>query len=178
MKRTLTGTALKAKQTRDEYKRRGWTARDISVRTSLFAGGSSISVEIKNPSIPLDVATEIANENESIRRCEFSGDILSGGNTYVSVGYSWACEQKMAERWVGRVEDAMIAHAELGDEGRTRLLRITDHCMIGRASNGFGFQIWSTPHPDQPGRAGMHFSEAQAGAFEVAMAEQRANAAA
>ena len=42
----MTTTREAAVQIRADLKKRGWTSRDVSVRTSQFAGGSSIDVEI------------------------------------------------------------------------------------------------------------------------------------
>jgi superfamily II DNA/RNA helicase len=44
--RNMTTTREAAVQIRADLKKRGWTSRDVSVRTSQFAGGSSIDVEI------------------------------------------------------------------------------------------------------------------------------------
>lgn len=72
---------------RAELKRHGWGARHISVRSEEYSLGSSITVTIKAAGIPLATVREIALRAEHVRRCEVTGDILGGGNRYVSVSF-------------------------------------------------------------------------------------------
>lgn len=79
-------TKEKAAAIRAEYKKRGWNSRKISVRTEYFSLGSAINIEIKAPGIPTEEVEKIAKGiGESIARCHLTHEILSGGNTYVSV---------------------------------------------------------------------------------------------
>ena len=100
-------TKEQAAAIRAEYKRKyGWTARDISVRIDLYSMGSSIDVRIKNPSVNFEVAKQIAKGAESISRCEISGEILSGGNRYVSVSYSHEAADVIKARYADVLNDA------------------------------------------------------------------------
>jgi hypothetical protein len=75
-----------AKAIREELRRaHGWGPRQVSVRSD----SGSVRVEIKAPGVPLRTVQAIAKQHEDIRRCEASGEILLGGNTYVSVTLSW-----------------------------------------------------------------------------------------
>lgn len=62
----------------------GLNARAVSVRTS----HSTIRVRIHDPKASLDAVREIAKRVESIDRCEATGEILLGGNTYTDVAFS------------------------------------------------------------------------------------------
>ncbi len=57
-----------------------------SVRSEQYSGGSSIHVRVKKGSV--QEAKAIAQKCEKISRCKASGEILSGGNRYVSVSAS------------------------------------------------------------------------------------------
>lgn len=71
----------------------GWTSRQVSVVADLYSMGSSIRIRIKDPSVHLATVKAVATPHESVRYCEVSGEILSGGNRFVDVSYSHeACE--------------------------------------------------------------------------------------
>jgi len=55
--------------------------RDLSVRYD-----GSYRVDVKKV-VPLSKVEAVANKQESYSRCEASGEILSGGNTFVFVNY-------------------------------------------------------------------------------------------
>jgi|DEB19_MinimDraft_2_1074335.scaffolds.fasta_scaffold00279_16 hypothetical protein len=57
-----------------------------SVRSEQYSGGSSIHVRVKKGSV--QEAKAIAQKCEKISRCKASGEILNGGNRYVSVSAS------------------------------------------------------------------------------------------
>lgn len=80
-------TAEKAQKIRDACKARGWNRRAVSVRVT---PGGSLRVEVLSASVPLSVVRTIAKEQEHVRYCEASGEILSGGNTFVDASYSTA----------------------------------------------------------------------------------------
>jgi hypothetical protein len=69
--------------------------------------GSSIHVEIKHPEVCETEAKRIAEGHKSVRRCEITGDILSGGNRYVSVSYSSECEAALAAPYLEALTEAV-----------------------------------------------------------------------
>lgn len=76
MKRELTGIAFKAKQLRDDLKAafpgtKFWVTSKGSINVSWIDGPTTRAVEA------------IADQYENVSRCEYSGEILSGGNTFV-----------------------------------------------------------------------------------------------
>ena len=81
-------TKERAKAIRAALKAKGWSSKKISVRTHSYSLGASIYVTIKDASIPLKTVEKIAKDQQEIRRCQYSGEILGGGNTYVTVSYS------------------------------------------------------------------------------------------
>jgi len=74
-----------AAEIRKQLKAHGWAGRQVSVR----CGGSSVTVTIKDPRVPMSVVEPIARSCERISRCEMTGEILSGGNIYISVSYDY-----------------------------------------------------------------------------------------
>jgi len=72
------------KRIKDEL---GLNCRKVSVRGRPCTYSWAIDVVIKVPTAKSPIEA-IAKGAESIDRCEYSGEILSGGNTYVSVDYA------------------------------------------------------------------------------------------
>lgn len=107
-----TARATKAAEIRKLYKAKGWTSRQISVRSAPCTYSSSIDITIKDPTIPMGPVKKIAAEFESIRRCEASGEILGGGNTFVSVEYSREAREQMAAKFVEKIKAAVPAEGE------------------------------------------------------------------
>lgn len=79
-----------AQNVRDELKKRGINSRRVSVRSDY----NSLDIRIKDLSVCADMVSEIAHKHEKIDYCPVSQEILSGGNFFVSVQYSWEAEKK------------------------------------------------------------------------------------
>lgn len=117
----------------------GVTSRQVSVKANHFSMGSSVTVTVKDHTVDFEKVEEIANRSERIRRCEMTGDILGGGNTYIHVGFSREAEEALAEPFLVAVEAAVV---EAGEAGENSLVEIegTD-LLLGKA----GFQtvnVW------------------------------------
>lgn len=83
MTRTILTETEIAKAIRKELKEKlGYTSRQVSVRCS---NGNAIRVEIKDKTIERKAIEDIAYPYEAVDRCEVTGEILAGGNTYVFV---------------------------------------------------------------------------------------------
>lgn len=116
----------------------GWTSRQVSVKARSYSMGSSIDVRIKDASVPIAVVKEIAQKAERIDR-DPSGEILSGGNRFVSVSYDSDVLQAMGERWSPAVE---AAAGQLADGDDHSLIAITGTAMyVGRSSRGM-WALW------------------------------------
>lgn len=158
-------TTEEAREIRAAYKRRGWSSRMISVRTDYFSMGSAIHVTIKSPGIDESEAERIAKGAERISRCEITGEILSGGNTYVSVNHSEECREILARRHTDALEKAIKTLVRIGD--RNRLEQIAgagDACVgleNGRARLWIGSRMAMEFYPGNE-------SGIQSGAFHLA----------
>jgi hypothetical protein len=76
-----------AQKIRNDLRAAGYALRAFSIRSSKTG---SVTVEIKDASIAKGEITQIACQHEQIRRDEATGEILQGGNTFVSVRYAHA----------------------------------------------------------------------------------------
>jgi hypothetical protein len=130
-------------------KAHGWSSRQVSVRSEYFSMGSSIDVIVKDPAIPLPAVKEVAEGAESIRRCEVSGEILSGGNRYVSVRYSHEAQQTIGARYLEAVQKAVDAVTP----GSSRLEPIGDTGFLVGRPNAWLLTLWG---PDSAGCLGQH----------------------
>lgn len=130
---------------RADYKRHGWSSRDISVQSDSFSLGSSITVRIKNPNVSISVAKALAERHEVVRRDERTGDILGGGNRYVSVSYSHEAAQAIQEKYADVLNAA--AQALQADPNDNSLHSIAGTpFLLGRGCNGFGYSLWQDGH--------------------------------
>lgn len=85
-------TVERAKAIRKELKE-SFPATKFSVRTKKYSGGSSISISWTDfPTV--DEVKKVSFKYESISRCEYTGEILSGGNMYVHTYNTWSDEMK------------------------------------------------------------------------------------
>ena len=73
------------KKIRQELKAIGYSNRKVGVREEFGGYSSAIYVTVKDDSVDVDKVKEIAYHAESVDRCEVTGEILAGGNTYVFV---------------------------------------------------------------------------------------------
>lgn len=137
--REYVSPAESARLIRSELKTRyGWTSRQVSVKSDSYSLGSSIDITIKAPGIPVKVVEEVAKEQERIHRCEYSGEILGGGNRYVSVSLDWELVKQEGLKLVAWVEETPIHPSQL---------RIVEVCgeryYIGRTHEAYGYSVRS-----------------------------------
>lgn len=79
------GMSNAAQSIRNDLKAAGYALRAFSIRSSRTG---SVSVEIKDLEIEKGQITQIACAHEKIDRDSATGEILAGGNTFVSVRYA------------------------------------------------------------------------------------------
>lgn len=139
-------TTERAAAIRAAYRAKGWTGRDISVRSESFSMGSAIRVSIKNPKVPFAWAKEIAEGHERIDRCSVSGEILSGCNRYVTVNYAHEAETAIKALYAAAMAEAEIA---LSKADTNSLVPIGETGFLlgnGRHGAGHGFSLWGDSH--------------------------------
>lgn len=131
--------AEQCKLLRAAYKRRGWTRTAISVRNDSYSMGSSMRVEIKRADLVTDYAEaeRLANAGERISRCEMTGEILSGGNRFVSFGFSSDALAMIAAPFLAASEVAMEKA-----EGEERYLTAVEGTDFSVKVEGCDVNIW------------------------------------
>ena len=73
------------KSIREELKALGYNSRKVSVTEEPGGMSYCINIRIKDESVDEEAVKGVAEGRSSIDRCEASGEILGGGNTYVFV---------------------------------------------------------------------------------------------
>jgi hypothetical protein len=163
---TYRSTTDHAADIRQAYKARGWSSRQISVRSEYFANGSAIDVTIKDGSIPVPLAKAIAEGHERIHRCEITGEILSGSNRYVSIRVTDEAQVVKARRYIQAVEEA-IAKLEPAPTNTLQPIGETGYC-VGREHSGYGFSLWG-----ETSHVAGYMNDAQAVAYQLAVTVER-----
>lgn len=87
---------------RAEIKKLGYNSRQVSVRSRICGYSDETRIEVKDLSCDIKAIEKACMKFESIDYDQYSGEILSGGNTYIFVNYDWKAlrdgrEAKMAE---------------------------------------------------------------------------------
>lgn len=100
-------TTEAAAEIRAELKKRGISSRQVSVRADYYSMGSSIEILIKDGAINHAKVKAIAEGKERIHRCQVTGEILGGGNRYVSVSLTPEAETIKSRRFIEATEKAI-----------------------------------------------------------------------
>ena len=117
---------------RGELKKLGITSRDVSVR----AKKNGVDISIKNFKIKPSILKKLADEHEHIRYCEYTNEILSGGNFFVSVSYDWQAEKAEKEKPEYKVlrEEIQTIFYTLKPDGSGKTIK--DTSIIFKDHNG------------------------------------------
>lgn len=83
-----------ADKVREAIKGLGYNSRQVSVRKD---NGTSVEVRIKDVTVDFEAVDRAAHQFEKVDRCEYSGEILCGGNTFVFVQYDYKVEQAVRD---------------------------------------------------------------------------------
>ena len=75
----------KSKEMRTELKKAGYNSRQVSVKKGRSLYNNSFRVTVKDLNVNIDKVKQICEKHEHVRQCEFSGEILGGGNNFVFV---------------------------------------------------------------------------------------------
>ena len=139
-----TTVAEAAAKIRAALKAKGWSSKDVSVRSESYSMGTAIRAEIKNARVPIALVKEIADKESHVRYCEYSGEILSGGNRFVTVTYSDEARKARAAPHVDAVKAAalkVVSNALIEVETAPTFL-------IGSGPGGGTtfFSLWSDSH--------------------------------
>jgi len=125
-----------AQEIRNELKKRGINSRRVSVRCS----HSSLDIRIKDLSVCAEEISKIAKQFERVDRCQYSGEILAGGNFFVSVCYSFDAgkEAEQTDLYKEILTEVKSALEPLKDDGGGVELRGGAWAFL--RNNGVGYQ--------------------------------------
>ena len=99
------GITEKAKIVRNKLKKElGYTNRQVSVRGRYCGYSAALDIVIKDFTADIRKIRSIAYEMEDIDYDEASGEILSGGNTYVHVEYDYKLTSEKAKELIPLAE--------------------------------------------------------------------------
>ena len=91
-----------------EYlKSKGYNRTKVSVKHEYCGYSDRYIVTVKDASIPLKDIETLVKKFESIDRDEATGEILSGGNTYIHVNYSEKAVEKVLHEYADKVDDIL-----------------------------------------------------------------------
>jgi len=156
----MTTTTEKTAAIRTQLKAHGWSSRKVSVRAERCTYSSSIEVRIKDPEVNIDIVRDVVDQYESVRRCEVTHEILSGGNTFTHVSYTREAREALAGPHVEALRAAMAKVDELSDSTLVEVDGTEGKVSVGKDGVG-GYRLWTD-------RAGMHVNTPECGAFFVA----------
>ena len=103
----MTTATDEAARIRAAFRAAGFTGRDISVRASYASMCSEIRVVVRNVEAPLAWVRDVAEGAQRIRRCEITGDVLGGGNRYVTVEHDSMAREILSRRHADAVQRAV-----------------------------------------------------------------------
>ena len=120
---------------RAALKAKGWGRGRVSVRARSYSMGSSIDVEILDPTIRIADVRAIAETKERIDRDAYTGEILCGANRFVFVKYAHTAEHAMIDHWLPRVQAAVATV-----DGNS-IMPIAD-TSYGVGNGPYGLSLW------------------------------------
>lgn len=74
---------------RGELKAAGYSSKEVSVKAGAARYDTRIDITIKNAAIPMTTIEGVAKKYEKIDRCQYSGEILAGCNTYIFISHDY-----------------------------------------------------------------------------------------
>lgn len=92
-------------------------ARQVSVRAKSYSMGSSLDISINDPAVDIKEVRTIAQSSEHVRRCEYTGEILCGGNRHLFVSYSTTAAEAFAAANVEAIAKLMEFPEDEGHGG-------------------------------------------------------------
>lgn len=108
----------------------GLNIKQVSCR--MGSGGGCINVEVKDPTANLEAVKEIAKRQEKLDRCEYTYEVLSGGNTFVFVSWSSSALTERGAPYVEKVAE-VIAQLEAEGLGATQSYLVAEGVWLGRS---------------------------------------------
>lgn len=132
-----------SKEIRELLKKEGFKRTDISVRNVRCTMDTIVDVTIKNPYINRKQVDDLLKHFRDIDRDERTGEILSGGNTFVSVEWEYGIFNEVRQAYVDTAEKAMSAEEKFFEILPGLSLSKFDRLEV-RQKNKVGYKVIST----------------------------------
>ncbi len=135
----------RAKAVREMIKKKyGLTSRDVSVRMSR---GSALDIKAKTvKALPyLKKIEDIGKGVESVRRDEYTGDILRGGNFFVFTGLDWKFRDQLVKKIEAEISKKVTDEFMHG-EGGGNVIKVFDKYEVVKDRSSKQDQFWVS-HP-------------------------------
>lgn len=156
---TATETNAPAARLRLALRAAGYNARQVTVRDGGGSMSTALKVTVRVAGVSVSAIEKIAGAMRQVRHCAATGEILSGGNTFVDVAYAPEVYASLA---------ATYAAALAAGQTKIGAFSVT-------APAGEGFYFWSSPGADVPERTwGAGFTAKR---MAIAMIDAAASAA-
>jgi len=123
-----------SKGIKEELKDNGIDTKNIGVRER----GGSYYITIKDPTIDKDKVEKIAEHNESYERDYATGEILSGGNTFVFVDYDYGVFDEVSKPYQPKAKEYLN---KLKDIPTDNGLSVKDGVYIMKDGNSYDFVV-------------------------------------
>lgn len=121
-----------------KIKELGYNSRQVSVRSRHAGYSSALLVTIRDASISINKIEEAIASFEKIDRCHLTGEILSGGNTFIDVEYNDEAKAKIAAPFVELVKNAMVTTS--GNSGENI---VDSYVLFAEGRNAFYVHYFS-----------------------------------
>ncbi len=116
----------------------GYNQRQVSVKE----GGGSLSwsfdVTVRDPKVNMEAVERAVKNHESVDRCQASGEILSGGNTFIFVRATDEVKAVWASEFLPVIQ---VASERLVTLEKNQGANINDNYSLSRGYNGYGYRL-------------------------------------
>lgn len=85
----------------------GYNSKQVSVRNRHAGYSSALDITIRDPSVNFNVVEKIGKDHKHVHYDERSGEILSGGNTFVDTSISDEVRDTWSKKYLQHVNDAI-----------------------------------------------------------------------
>ena len=102
---------------RAELKKLGYNSKQISVRSGDCGYSDYTNIRIKDMAIRINDVKKVCKAFESVDYDEYTGEILAGGNCYISVDYDYDALEEARKNELPKVEE-LIKGIDKGEQKR------------------------------------------------------------
>lgn len=129
----------RSKAIREELKKAGYKTSDFSIRSYDCGYSDASRIYIKNLTIDVSKIRDLLSKFRSVDYDEASGEILSGGNTYIIVDYDYEVVQSAEEKVQEELEN-LIEELDSSKKNGYVDYKIGDLRIFAREDSWFAYE--------------------------------------